>query len=95
MYYTRRHLRHGHLFQNRYKSIVCEEDGYFRQLVRYIHLNPLRAKLVKGFSNPVAISAGGVAVIMGNARNEWQDRKYVLKWFGRKEKEAIRNDFLQ
>lgn len=44
--YNRRHGRHGHLFQNRYKSIVCEEDTYFKELVRYIHLNPLRAGLV-------------------------------------------------
>lgn len=45
--YNLRHDRHGHLFQNRYKSIVCEEDTYFRELIRYIHLNPLRAQLVK------------------------------------------------
>src|SRR5271157_3871438 len=43
--YNRRHKRIGHLFQNRYKSIVVEEDAYFRELVRYIHLNPLRAGL--------------------------------------------------
>jgi REP element-mobilizing transposase RayT len=42
--FTRRHKRVGHLFQNRYKSIVCEENVYFVELVRYIHLNPLRAK---------------------------------------------------
>jgi hypothetical protein len=36
--YNRRHRRYGHLFQNRYKSIVCDEDSYFRELVRYIHL---------------------------------------------------------
>ena len=34
------------LFQNRYKSIICQEDIYFKELVRYIHLNPLRAKIV-------------------------------------------------
>jgi REP element-mobilizing transposase RayT len=45
-YFNRRHRRHGHLFQNRYKSILCQEESYFRELVRYIHLNPLRAKLV-------------------------------------------------
>ena len=39
--YNRRHQRHGHLFQNRYKSIVCEEARYFVELLRYIHLNPL------------------------------------------------------
>ncbi len=38
--YNIRHRRHGHLFQNRYKSIVCDEDVYFRELVRYIHLKP-------------------------------------------------------
>src|SRR4030066_1672423 len=46
-YFNRRHNRHGHLFQNRYKSIVCEEETYFLELVRYLHLNPFRAKMVK------------------------------------------------
>jgi REP element-mobilizing transposase RayT len=44
--FNRRHRRWGHLFQNRYKSILCQEDAYLLGLVRYIHLNPLRAKLV-------------------------------------------------
>ncbi|NOY13070.1 MAG: transposase, partial [Deltaproteobacteria bacterium] len=34
-----RHKRAGHLFQNRYKSIVCDGDAYLLELVRYIHLN--------------------------------------------------------
>jgi REP element-mobilizing transposase RayT len=41
--FNRRHRRHGHLFQNRYKSFLCEEQLYLKELVRYIHLNPLRA----------------------------------------------------
>ncbi|HBA89761.1 MAG TPA: transposase [Geobacter sp.] len=41
-----RHHRTGHLFQNRYKSIVCDQDSYLLELVRYIHLNPLRVGLV-------------------------------------------------
>jgi len=45
--FNKRHKRSGHLFQNRYKSIVCEEDPYLLELIRYIHLNPLRADLVK------------------------------------------------
>src|SRR4030066_2560192 len=44
--FNKRHRRHGHLFQNRYKSIVCQEDVYLAELVRYIHLNPLRAGMV-------------------------------------------------
>ena len=47
MHYNRRHKRYGHLFQNRYKSILCQEDTYLLELVRYIHLNPLRAKRVE------------------------------------------------
>jgi len=43
-----RHHRHGHLFQNRYKSILCQEDPYLLELVRYIHLNPLQAGIVGG-----------------------------------------------
>jgi len=45
--YNLRHRRHGHLFQNRYKSIVCDGDSYFTELARYIHLNPLRVNLVR------------------------------------------------
>ncbi len=44
--FNRRHKRVGHLFQNRYKSIVEEEESYLLELVRYLHLNPLRAKVV-------------------------------------------------
>jgi len=47
--FNRRHGRHGQLFQNRYKSIVCQEDVYLQELVRYIHLNPIRAGIVKSF----------------------------------------------
>jgi hypothetical protein len=45
--FNRRHKRTGHLFQNRFKSILVEEKPYLLQLVRYIHLNPLRGSVVK------------------------------------------------
>ncbi len=44
--FNHRHKRSGHLFQNRYKSIVCDADAYLIELVRYIHLNPVRSKVV-------------------------------------------------
>ena len=44
--FNRRYRRHGQLFQNRYKSIICQEEIYLRELVRYIHLNPLRSNVV-------------------------------------------------
>ena len=45
--FNRKHLRKGHLFQGRYKAIVCDRDSYLLELVRYIHLNSVRAKMVK------------------------------------------------
>ena len=47
LWYNRKYHRHGHVFQNRFKSILCQEDAYLLELVRYIHLNPLRARLVE------------------------------------------------
>jgi hypothetical protein len=44
--FNRRHKRHGHLFQNRYKSTACQEDAHLKELVCYIHLNPVRAGMV-------------------------------------------------
>ena len=86
--YNRRHRRHGHLFQNRYKSIVCEEDVYFKELVRYIHLNPMRAKLVATLSELTRHRWCGHGVLDGRIQNDWQDRDYVLKWFGKREAAA-------
>jgi len=88
IFYNRRHGRWGYLFQNRYKSIICDEDAYFKKLVRYIHLNPLRAKLVKNLEQLERHRWCGHGALMGIIENEWQDRDYVLSWFGQKESEA-------
>jgi REP element-mobilizing transposase RayT/DNA-binding transcriptional ArsR family regulator len=88
--YNLRHQRSGHLFHNRYKSIVCDEDSYFQELVRYIHLNPLRARLVSNIEELERYPWCGHAVVMGNIENEWQDKDYVLSWFGNDVKTAIR-----
>jgi hypothetical protein len=90
--YNLRHRRHGHLFQNRYKSIVCDEDVYFRELVRYIHLNPLRAGEVQDLSELDRYSWCGHSVLMGRTEHPWQERDYVLSWFGKTEGEA-RNEY--
>ncbi len=60
-----RHKRSGHLFQNRFKSIVCEEEAYLLELVRYIHLNPLRAGMVSDMNQLDAYPWSGHAVLMG------------------------------
>jgi REP element-mobilizing transposase RayT len=86
--YNKRHRRYGHLFQNRYKSIICEQDAYFKELVRYIHLNPLRAGLVDKLTKLDWFKWSGHSVVMGRRKNQWQDREYVLDWFVSKEREA-------
>jgi putative transposase len=86
--YNRRHKRHGQLFQNRYKSIVCQEDGYLQELVRYIHLNPLRAKIVSDLKELDRYPYCGHSVLLGKKKREWQDVAYVLSFFGRRVGEA-------
>jgi REP element-mobilizing transposase RayT len=88
--YNRRHKRYGHLFQNRYKSIVCEEEVYFQELVRYIHLNPLRAGLVPDLKGLDGYRWSGHGVLMGKVKNSWQDGDYVLSWFGKRAGQARR-----
>jgi REP element-mobilizing transposase RayT len=86
--YNRRHNRFGHLFQNRYKSIICQEDLYFMELVRYIHLNPLRAGFVETLTELDSYKWCGHSVVMDRHKNESQNRDYVLSWFGGSEREA-------
>ena len=64
-----RHKRAGHLFQNRYKSVVCEEDPYLLELIRYIHLNPLRAGLVTTLKELDKYPWSGHSAILGRRKN--------------------------
>jgi REP element-mobilizing transposase RayT len=66
--FNRRHRRYGHLFQNRYKSIICEDDLYLLELTRYIHLNPLRAGIVDSVEKLSGYSWTGHSAIMGRVR---------------------------
>jgi len=88
--FNRRHKRHGQLFQNRYKSIICQEDAYLKELVRYIHLNPVRAGIVKGLKELNKYPYCGHSAIMGEVKRPWQDVDYVLGYFGRTGKSAKR-----
>jgi putative transposase len=79
--FNRRHQRHGHLFQNRYKSILCQEDAYLLELVRYIHLNPLRANIVSEFKELQEYPYCGHSAFFKKGYRPWQDTEYVLKRF--------------
>jgi putative transposase len=91
IYYNRRYSRKGHLLQDRYKSIVCDQDSYLLELVRYLHLNPLRAGIVKNLEELNRYKWSGHSVLVGKNPIEWQEKDYVLKHFGENSRKAIRN----
>lgn len=78
------HKRHGHLFQNRYKSILCQEETYLLELVRYIHLNPLRACLVSSLESLRDYRYCGHGCLLGRNRDlaGWMSVERILKRFG-------------
>lgn len=88
--FNRRHKRHGHLFQNRYKSIVVEEEPYLMELVRYIHLNPIRAGLVDDLKALDRYPWCGHSAVMGRIPRPWQAVNVVLGQFARTLREARR-----
>lgn len=81
MHYNNRHKRPGHLFQNRFKSILCQHDRYFLTLVKYIHQNPLRAGLVKNLDELRLFPWCGHAGLLGDNAFKWQDRNSVWQNF--------------
>jgi len=80
--FNRSYRRIGHLFQNRYKSILCQEDDYLLELVRYIHLNPIRAHMVENTEALEHYPYSGHSAVMGKVERQWQDVGRVLEYFG-------------
>ena len=89
LYFNHRHRRRGFLYQNRYKSVLCQEEAYLLELVRYIHLNPLRAKLVKDIKGLNKYKWSGHSVLVGENKADWQTTGEILERFGSKRGEAI------
>jgi REP element-mobilizing transposase RayT len=79
--FNRRHRRKGHLFQNRYKSIVVEEEAYLLQLTRYIHLNPIRAGIVPNVRALDRYPWTGHSALLGRVEQSWQSVDEVLGQF--------------
>ncbi len=76
-----RHNRTGHLFQNRYKSIVCDKDSYLQELVRYIHLNPVRAGIVKDLDALMTFPWCGHAELLGKSSRSLLHSDEILAFF--------------
>jgi REP element-mobilizing transposase RayT len=89
LYFNRLHNRTGHLFENRYKSILCDEENYLLALVRYIHLNPVRAGIIRTLEELDRYRWSGHLAIVGEKKHPWMDTETVLSRFGRTKKKAI------
>ena len=78
-YFNRKYKKIGHLFQGRYKAILCQTDRYLGELVRYIHLNPVRARMVK---RPEDYEYSGHRAYIGRDTSGLVDTEPVLRHFG-------------
>ena len=88
--FNARHKRVGHVFQNRYKAILCDADEYMLELTAYIHLNPLRAKLVRDIDGLKKYKWSGHGTLTGTKADDILDREYILGYFGENETKAIK-----
>ena len=87
-WFNKKYRRHGQLFQNRYKSILCQEDLYLKELVRYIHLNPLRSGFVKSLDELDKHPWCGHSVLVNKTKGAWQNTDYVYGLFSGQKREA-------
>lgn len=92
VYLNTKHKRCGHLFQGRYKSILIQAEGYAKQLSKYIHLNPVRAKIVD-LLEPYPWSS--YSFYCGTRRPEkWMATTFILSLFD-EQPEKARNDYIE
>lgn len=80
--FNSRHHRTGHLFANRYKAILCQKEPYFQELIRYVHLNPLRAGLVRNLAELEHYPWTGYSILMGHQEATFEAVQEVLENFG-------------
>ena len=85
-YHNRKYKKIGHVFQARYKSILCQTDRYLGELVRYIHLNPVRAKIVR---RPEKYQYSGHRTYIGLDTSGLVDAEPVLRHCGATKKRAV------
>jgi len=83
IYFNRRHERVGHLFQNRYRSIICQDDTYYLQLVRYIHLNPLRSLQVRSIKELEKYPFCGHSYLLENCHADWYEPARIFSLIGK------------
>jgi putative transposase len=82
MRFNRRHERAGHLFQNRFASVLCDRHSYLLELIRYVHLNPIRHRVVRNEPDLVRYRWCGHGAMLGVAEHPWQATEEALSLFG-------------
>ena len=87
-YFNRRHNRRGYLFQDRFKSIATQRHDYLCELIRYVHLNPIRAGLVKTLKMLETYRWCGHGAMMGCQNVPWQSVNEALWRFANQKKKA-------
>ena len=90
IYFNKKYKRCGYLYQNRYKSILCQEEEYLLELIRYVHLNPLRAKIVNSMEELNGFKWCGHSVLTGEQKVSWQATGEILERFGATRREAAK-----
>jgi REP-associated tyrosine transposase len=88
--FNRRHRPVGHLFQIRYQSIVVEAEPSMRELARSLHLNPVRAGIVRELATLDRYPWSGHSALMGRVGRAWQAAGEVLAHFGPRRRVARR-----
>src|SRR3989338_6659575 len=76
--FNRKHKRYGHLFQGRYKAYLVDQDSYFLELSRYIHLNPVKAKLSR---TPEEYRWSSMQFFLGAGGPSCLHKKFTLESF--------------
>jgi len=83
-----RHHRSGHLFERRYRAILVQEEAYLKELVRYIHMNPVRAGMVDA---PCGYKWSSHNIYLDQQKRGLLSNKYVLDLFGTVRRLAVHN----
>jgi len=86
-YFNKTYDRIGNLFQGRYKAILVDANTYLQELVRYIHLNPVRAGMI---NKPGQYRWSGHSRYLGNNDKPWLTTHWVLSLFSRQTRAAIK-----
>ena len=86
-YFNKAHRTVGHCFQGRFKAFLCDRDAYLLALVRYLHLNPVRAGMSE---TPEAYPWSSHRHYLGQAMAPWVATEVVLPRFARSPKPAVR-----